>query len=88
MLTNAISEDEELELLQDIHAYRWTESVSGRWKQDFGPTANFKKRKVKVGSFAGLPLYAGRLFPRLTEAVREPEMDIVRRLIEETRGLK
>ncbi len=34
---------------------KWVESVSGRRKIDFGPKANFKKKKLKEGKFAGLP---------------------------------
>ncbi len=34
----------------------WDLSQSGRRKQNFGPRANFKKRKSKVGSFAGFPV--------------------------------
>ena len=33
----------------------WVESVSGRRKIDFGPQANFKKKKLKQGHFEGLP---------------------------------
>ena len=33
--------------------------------QDFGPKANFKKRKVKLGSFNGFPSYAEFLIRRL-----------------------
>ena len=36
----------------------WKESQSGRRKIDYGPSANFKKKKLKVGNFAGLPHYA------------------------------
>ncbi len=34
---------------------KWVESVSGRRKIDFGPQANFKKKKLKQGHFEGLP---------------------------------
>jgi alkylated DNA repair protein alkB family protein 4 len=33
----------------------WVPSVSGRRKQDYGPTANFKKQKLKWNTFYGLP---------------------------------
>jgi hypothetical protein len=34
---------------------KWHESVSGRKKIDFGPQANFKKKRLKKGNFNGLP---------------------------------
>ena len=34
----------------------WSISQSGRRKQNYGPRANFKKRKAKVGAFQGFPL--------------------------------
>lgn len=33
----------------------WCVSQSGRRKQNFGPKTNFKKRKLRVGSFRGFP---------------------------------
>ena len=50
-----ISVDEESKLLQDLDRLPWDLSQSGRRKQNFGPRANFKKRKTKVGNFAGFP---------------------------------
>eukprot|EP00933_Yihiella_yeosuensis_P047271 TRINITY_DN43023_c0_g1_i1.p1 TRINITY_DN43023_c0_g1~~TRINITY_DN43023_c0_g1_i1.p1 ORF type:complete len:308 (-),score=66.86 TRINITY_DN43023_c0_g1_i1:15-917(-) len=35
-------------LLAELEAWPWQPSQSGRWKKDFGPRANFKKRAVKV----------------------------------------
>ena len=34
----------------------WSISQSGRRKQNYGPRANFKKRKAKVGAFQGFPM--------------------------------
>ncbi|PFH38320.1 hypothetical protein BESB_006610 [Besnoitia besnoiti] len=39
----------------------WALSQSGRRKIDFGPKVNFKKKRVKVGKFNGLPPFAERL---------------------------
>ena len=50
-----ISEDEETQLLADLDVLPWDVSQSGRRKQNFGPRANFNKRKAKVGQFAGFP---------------------------------
>ena len=58
-----ISVEEEQRLLGDLDQIPWDSSQSGRRKQNFGPKANFKKRKVKVGSFCG--------FPRSTQFIQE-----------------
>lgn len=58
-----ISVEEEQRLLGDLDQIPWDSSQSGRRKQNFGPKANFKKRKVKVGSFCG--------FPRSTQFTQE-----------------
>ncbi|XP_068187138.1 alpha-ketoglutarate-dependent dioxygenase alkB homolog 4 [Antennarius striatus] len=49
----------------------WNESQSGRRKQDFGPKVNFKKRKIRVGSFNGLPASSQKLVLRMQ---REPSL--------------
>ena len=52
-----ISETEEIKLIHDLDLLKWDTSQSGRRKQNFGPRANFKKRKVKAGkSFRGFPM--------------------------------
>lgn len=43
----------------------WVNSQSGRRKQDFGPKANFKKKKAKLGSFAGMPRVMFPLYERI-----------------------
>ena len=50
-----ITEEEEATLVADLDKLPWDASQSGRRKQNFGPRANFKKRKAKVGQFAGFP---------------------------------
>ena len=52
---NFISEGEEHRLVQDLDQIPWSTSQSGRRKQNYGPKANFKKRKAKVGDFKGYP---------------------------------
>ncbi|XP_029925650.1 alpha-ketoglutarate-dependent dioxygenase alkB homolog 4 [Myripristis murdjan] len=52
---NFISEEEERELISKMDQDAWIQSQSGRRKQDFGPKVNFKKRKVRLGGFTGLP---------------------------------
>ena len=59
-----ISEAEEFRLIQDLDLINWDTSQSGRRKQNFGPRANFKRRKVKAGkNFRG--------FPRSTKFVQD-----------------
>lgn len=59
-----VTELEEQRLCESIDAGQWNASQSGRYKQDFGPKVNFKKMKVRVGSFAGLPVYSRELVNR------------------------
>ena len=59
LVNDFLTEEEEAGLVQAIDSDpNWKESQSGRRKIDYGPQVNFKKQKVKVGSFVGFPLYA------------------------------
>ena len=54
---NFISEVEETQLIHELDLkIPWSTSQSGRRKQNFGPKANFRKRKAKLGDFCGYPL--------------------------------
>jgi alkylated DNA repair protein alkB family protein 4 len=55
--------EEEERLIQGLDLLPWDQSQSGRRKQNFGPRANFKKRKTKVGNFVG--------FPKCTQFIQE-----------------
>ncbi|XP_067866238.1 alpha-ketoglutarate-dependent dioxygenase alkB homolog 4 isoform X2 [Heterodontus francisci] len=46
---------------------KWKPSQSGRKKQDYGPKVNFKKHKLKVGSFSGLPCFSHLLIDRMMQ---------------------
>ncbi|XP_056141243.1 alpha-ketoglutarate-dependent dioxygenase alkB homolog 4-like isoform X2 [Lampris incognitus] len=48
---------------QDI----WNQSQSGRKKQDFGPKVNFKRRKLRLGKFCGLPEASRELVHRMLQ---------------------
>ena len=52
-----LSEKEEQFLLEKIEKENFVESQSGRRKVDYGPKVNFKKKKMKIGNFKGLPSY-------------------------------
>jgi hypothetical protein len=62
---DVITSAQETEIVKQIDSSIWNFSQSGRRKQDFGPKVNFKKQKVKVGDFKGLPGYAISLFDQL-----------------------
>ncbi|XP_069001917.1 alpha-ketoglutarate-dependent dioxygenase alkB homolog 4 [Embiotoca jacksoni] len=68
---NFISEEEEQELIRWMDQDVWNQSQSGRRKQDFGPKVNFKKKKVRVCEFNGLPPSSRKLVVRMQ---REPEL--------------
>ena len=63
VIRDFISGDEEQELIASLDKLPWDISQSGRRKQNFGPRANFKKRKAKVGPFNG--------FPKCTEFIQQ-----------------
>jgi len=56
IIPNFITEGEQEELVKKLDELPWDSSQSGRRKQNFGPRANFKKRKAKLGSFSGFPV--------------------------------
>ncbi|KFP74950.1 Alpha-ketoglutarate-dependent dioxygenase alkB 4, partial [Apaloderma vittatum] len=60
-----ISEDEESEMVELMDRDDWKPSQSGRKKQDYGPKVNFKKRRLKAGSFTGLPSFSEKIVARL-----------------------
>ncbi|KAF6738211.1 Alpha-ketoglutarate-dependent dioxygenase alkB-like 4 [Oryzias melastigma] len=64
---NFISEEEEKQLIKSMDQDAWNPSQSGRRKQDFGPKVNFKKRKVRVGGFSGLPNLSEELVRRMQQ---------------------
>ncbi|KAM7397534.1 hypothetical protein PAMA_005707 [Pampus argenteus] len=67
MRQNFISDEEEEELIRCMDQEVWNQSQSGRRKQDFGPKVNFKKRKVRVGRFSGLPALSQKLVLRMQQ---------------------
>ena len=56
-----INPTEESYLVNEIDKIEWTQSQSGRRKQDFGPKVNFKKKKCKIGNFKGFPKFTSFL---------------------------
>eukprot|EP00116_Pleurobrachia_bachei_P003272 sb/3463534/ len=64
-----ITPQEEDDLIREIKGGEWAPSQSGRVKQDFGPRANYKRKKLKLGSFAGLPASTSFLRERLVNMI-------------------
>ncbi|XP_072285682.1 alpha-ketoglutarate-dependent dioxygenase alkB homolog 4 isoform X1 [Pyxicephalus adspersus] len=65
LIEDFVTEDEEREMVQIMDQDEWRLSQSGRRKQDFGPKVNFKKHKIKVGGFTGLPKFSKVLWERM-----------------------
>ena len=65
LIQNFITEQEEMFLLKEMNKNKWVDSQSGRYKQDYGPKVNFKKKKLKLERFTGLPFYSQVLTERL-----------------------
>jgi alkylated DNA repair dioxygenase AlkB len=55
VIENFVTPELEEAILADISAREWAPSQSGRRKLDFGPSVNFKRQKVKLERFNGLP---------------------------------
>ncbi|XP_062844927.1 alpha-ketoglutarate-dependent dioxygenase alkB homolog 4 [Trichomycterus rosablanca] len=64
---NFVSDDEERELVSRMDQDEWRESQSGRRKQDFGPKVNFKKQRIRLGDFTGLPFISSVLVDRMSK---------------------
>ncbi|XP_064250813.1 alpha-ketoglutarate-dependent dioxygenase alkB homolog 4 [Passer domesticus] len=60
-----ISEDEECEIVELMDRDDWKPSQSGRKKQDYGPKVNFKKQRLKAGSFTGLPSFSRKIVAQM-----------------------
>ncbi|XP_041504643.1 alpha-ketoglutarate-dependent dioxygenase alkB homolog 4 isoform X2 [Microtus oregoni] len=43
----------------------WKPSQSGRRKQDYGPKVNFRKQKLKMAGFQGLPSFSQKVVQRM-----------------------
>lgn len=65
IVDNFISNEEEDYLVTEMNKIKWIDSQSGRLKQDYGPKVNFKKKKLKLDMFTGLPNYSKFLIERL-----------------------
>jgi len=55
IIKDFVTPEEEATLTSGLDDLPWDASQSGRRKQNFGPRANFNKRKAKCGPFSGFP---------------------------------
>jgi len=56
LFSEFLDESQEVAFIDDMQRRDWKPSQSGRRKLDFGPSVNFKRKKVKLAdSFKGLP---------------------------------
>jgi len=61
-------EEMERQILVTLQSWPWQPSQSGRWKQDFGPKANFKKQQVKLPeTWQGFPRWSHELLQGMLE---------------------
>ncbi|XP_054857375.1 alpha-ketoglutarate-dependent dioxygenase alkB homolog 4 [Eublepharis macularius] len=65
LLEDFISLEEESKMVELMDQNAWKLSQSGRRKQDYGPKVNFKKHKLKVAGFSGLPKFSRDFVTRM-----------------------
>ncbi|VDK75222.1 unnamed protein product [Litomosoides sigmodontis] len=65
VVTDFLTEAEEVDLVDAIDKADWALSQSGRRKQDYGPRVNFKRRKIKMDRFLGMPSYVDVILDRM-----------------------
>jgi len=64
---NFLSEEEMSKLIECCDSMPWDISQSGRRKQNFGPKANFKKRKLQLGNFKGFPGFSQLFYKKMND---------------------
>lgn len=64
-----VSEHDEAKMQLYFDEQEWKPSQSGRRKQDYGPSVNFKRQKVKMTKFEGLPEVTRPLLKSMNEQV-------------------
>ncbi|KAI0227570.1 Alkylated DNA repair protein alkB-like protein 4 [Lamellibrachia satsuma] len=67
MIKDFVTEDEEEWLRDQVDKTAWVDSQSGRRKQDYGPKVNFKKHKLKMSVFSGMPSLSRMLVDRMSQ---------------------
>ncbi|XP_052609976.1 alpha-ketoglutarate-dependent dioxygenase alkB homolog 4 [Peromyscus californicus insignis] len=65
LITDFVTPEEEAEMVRLMDSDPWKLSQSGRRKQDYGPKVNFRKQKLKMASFQGLPSFSQKVVQRM-----------------------
>jgi DNA N6-methyl adenine demethylase len=74
--TDFITKEQEQYLSEEINKINWIHSQSGRRKQDYGPKANFKKKKLNSEWFTGLPFYSKFILSKLDNLLNDTNEQI------------
>ena len=77
VVPNFLSSNEEASLVEEIDSCQWKKSQSGRCKQDYGPKVNFKKQKIKLSTFKGLPPYISNVICKMKKLAFLNDFEIV-----------
>ncbi|OQV24619.1 putative Alpha-ketoglutarate-dependent dioxygenase alkB-like protein 4 [Hypsibius exemplaris] len=62
-----VTTQEEEALEKEIDCRFWVDSQSGRRKQDYGPKVNFKRQKLSLDKFTGLPDFCQPLLRKMSQ---------------------
>uniref|UniRef100_A0A8C5LGA9 AlkB homolog 4, lysine demethylase n=1 Tax=Jaculus jaculus TaxID=51337 RepID=A0A8C5LGA9_JACJA len=65
LIEDFLTPQEEAELVRLMDQDPWKLSQSGRRKQDYGPKVNFRKQKLKIAGFQGLPSFSREVVRRM-----------------------
>ncbi|XP_015346947.1 alpha-ketoglutarate-dependent dioxygenase alkB homolog 4 isoform X1 [Marmota marmota marmota] len=65
LIEDFVTREEEAEMVRLMDRDPWKLSQSGRRKQDYGPRVNFRKQKLKMAGFCGLPSFSREVVQRM-----------------------
>ncbi|CAO2630006.1 Alpha-ketoglutarate-dependent dioxygenase alkB homolog 4 [Lemmus lemmus] len=65
LIKDFVTPEEEAEMVRLMDSNPWKLSQSGRRKQDYGPKVNFRKQKLKMAGFQGLPSFSQKVVQRM-----------------------
>ncbi|XP_076779338.1 alpha-ketoglutarate-dependent dioxygenase alkB homolog 4 isoform X3 [Arvicanthis niloticus] len=65
LIQDFVTPEEEAEMVRLMDCDPWKLSQSGRRKQDYGPKVNFRKQKLKMAGFQGLPGFSQKVVQRM-----------------------
>ncbi|XP_051017249.1 alpha-ketoglutarate-dependent dioxygenase alkB homolog 4 [Acomys russatus] len=65
LIKDFVTPEEEAEMVRLMDSDPWKLSQSGRRKQDYGPKVNFRKQKLKMADFHGLPSFSQKVVQRM-----------------------